>query len=336
MANPKDIQPPPRRRDLDDNNPHGPLSADDTARWTHPHQLLTSLPLSSHDAPGAASSTSSACGAAQTTRKRGGGGAAAKKDGHAPRPPNAFICYRADKIRQFREEQDPRVQGARQSEISKLIGGMWRNETAEVRKEYEQQAAIKKLEHAELYPDYHFNPIRRGKETSTTSASSSRSSTPNPRPSVLADPPGTSTRPRRRTSPSHRSNLVPSGLTLPYIDTAVSATSDESTGSRSPPHPTTDSPSSEHVPSSYRSEGELDQYSSHRSEYFTRSSSALGGYPAQYAHYADTRAWEEAGGGFEGGEWGDVPQRGGAAMYDEDLAFNVFVDDNRATGSASG
>ncbi len=45
--------------------------------------------------------------------------------------------------------------------LAKLISYMWRDEAPEVRKHYEDQAAIKKVEHAAMYPNYVYAPQRK-------------------------------------------------------------------------------------------------------------------------------------------------------------------------------
>lgn len=78
------------------------------------------------------------------------GKAAKRVDGYTPRPPNAWILYRSQQIRNLK--QDPELSKKPQSDISKIIGAMWRGESAEVRGWYELQAEVKKAEHKEMYP----------------------------------------------------------------------------------------------------------------------------------------------------------------------------------------
>ncbi|KAK4706151.1 hypothetical protein P7C70_g39, partial [Phenoliferia sp. Uapishka_3] len=108
--------------------------------------------------------------------------AAKRAEGYTPRPPNAWILYRSQQIRNLK--QDPDLAKKPQSEISKVIGQMWRTESDEVRQWYEHQAEIKKAEHKDMYPgrshrlysnffsidsdallrssDYRFQPVRKG------------------------------------------------------------------------------------------------------------------------------------------------------------------------------
>ncbi|KAL8284180.1 hypothetical protein RQP46_004929 [Phenoliferia psychrophenolica] len=87
------------------------------------------------------------------------GKAAKRADGYTPRPPNAWILYRSQQIRNLK--QDPELAKKPQSDISKVIGLMWRSENAETRAFYELQAEVKKAEHKDMYPDYRFSPVRK-------------------------------------------------------------------------------------------------------------------------------------------------------------------------------
>lgn len=82
---------------------------------------------------------------------------------HVARPPNAWILYRSDQLRIIR--QDPVISKKPQADISKLIGALWREEKAEVKLWYEQQADIKKTEHLKAHPGKSIFEIssRRGK-----------------------------------------------------------------------------------------------------------------------------------------------------------------------------
>jgi hypothetical protein len=86
--------------------------------------------------------------------KAGGAGA------QPPRPPNAWILYRSDKL----QELPPPPVGQpkpTQAEVSKIISAQWRAETDDVRALYEQRAETAKAEHARLYPNYRFAPMKR-------------------------------------------------------------------------------------------------------------------------------------------------------------------------------
>ncbi|KZT67208.1 hypothetical protein DAEQUDRAFT_647037, partial [Daedalea quercina L-15889] len=75
-----------------------------------------------------------------------------------PRPPNAWILYRSDKLRELTARRDPSAPKRLQADISKEIADLWKAEDPEVRHEYERIADIKKQEHAAAYPGYKFQP----------------------------------------------------------------------------------------------------------------------------------------------------------------------------------
>ena len=80
-----------------------------------------------------------------------------------PRPPNAWILYRSDKLQLL----PPPALGQpkpTQAEVSKIISAQWKTESDEVRAMYDERAQIAKLEHARLYPNYRFTPIKRAEK----------------------------------------------------------------------------------------------------------------------------------------------------------------------------
>ncbi|OAX39957.1 hypothetical protein K503DRAFT_799226 [Rhizopogon vinicolor AM-OR11-026] len=82
------------------------------------------------------------------------------KDVQPPRPPNAWILYRSDKLKSLPPEQ-PGAQRRAQADVSKLISEMWRSESEAVKLEYERLADAKKAEHQRLYPSYRFQPMKK-------------------------------------------------------------------------------------------------------------------------------------------------------------------------------
>ncbi|KAH8923608.1 hypothetical protein BT69DRAFT_1281298 [Atractiella rhizophila] len=78
-----------------------------------------------------------------------------------PRPPNAWILYRSDTIAELKRVRSPDLNRG-QGELSKMIAQQWKNESDAVRKWYEQQAELKKLEHREQNPGYKYQPAPRG------------------------------------------------------------------------------------------------------------------------------------------------------------------------------
>lgn len=74
-----------------------------------------------------------------------------------PRPPNAWILFRADQAKCI-----PKGAGApQQSEVSKTISQLWRDAPPEVKEHYERMADLRKQQHALQYPDYRFQPVKK-------------------------------------------------------------------------------------------------------------------------------------------------------------------------------
>lgn len=90
-------------------------------------------------------------------------GVAKKKEGAGakpPRPPNAWIIYRSDKLQNLPPPPLGQPKPT-QAEVSKIIGAQWRGETEDVRALYDQRAETAKAEHARMYPDYRFAPVKK-------------------------------------------------------------------------------------------------------------------------------------------------------------------------------
>ncbi|TFK25502.1 hypothetical protein FA15DRAFT_755736 [Coprinopsis marcescibilis] len=78
----------------------------------------------------------------------------------APRPPNAWILYRSDKLKQLPEPAKGEPKRA-QADVSRLISTMWRNESDATRAYYEQLADLRKAEHSLMYPGYRYVPMKK-------------------------------------------------------------------------------------------------------------------------------------------------------------------------------
>lgn len=77
-----------------------------------------------------------------------------------PRPPNAWIIYRSDKLQSLPPPPLGQPKPT-QAEVSKIISAQWRAESEDVRAIYDQRAETAKAEHARLYPDYRFAPMKK-------------------------------------------------------------------------------------------------------------------------------------------------------------------------------
>ncbi len=78
----------------------------------------------------------------------------------APRPPNAWIIYRSDKVHQL-PPLEPGQPRRAQADVSKMISSMWANESEQTRQEYERRAEEAKAAHALKYPGYRFKPMKK-------------------------------------------------------------------------------------------------------------------------------------------------------------------------------
>lgn len=89
-----------------------------------------------------------------------GMGAGPGGPGQPPRPANAWILYRSDKMKDIAPTL-PGQPKPPQADISKLIAAMWKSEQPEVRQHYEALSDMKKAEHLALYPGYRFQPMKK-------------------------------------------------------------------------------------------------------------------------------------------------------------------------------
>ncbi len=109
-----------------------------------------------------------------------------------PRPPNAFILYRSNKMRELSSKESPTGEGLSkldyQRQLSKRIGELWRGETDEVKAIFYEKSQQAAREHAERYPEYRFKPARKAAAAKNTSpASTSRKGTADKTPERKVD-----------------------------------------------------------------------------------------------------------------------------------------------------
>jgi len=77
-----------------------------------------------------------------------------------PRPPNAFILYRAQ-LHPHMKQHNPELHN---NEISKALGKRWKGEPEEVKEKYKQMALEVKARHTAEYPDYQYAPRKAGEK----------------------------------------------------------------------------------------------------------------------------------------------------------------------------
>ncbi|KAE9404754.1 hypothetical protein BT96DRAFT_916635 [Gymnopus androsaceus JB14] len=76
--------------------------------------------------------------------------------GYIPRPPNAFMLFRADFVKQ---KHVPNSIETNHSSLSKIIGSCWRSLPIDEKAVWEKRARVEKAEHKRKYPEYRFRPV---------------------------------------------------------------------------------------------------------------------------------------------------------------------------------
>jgi transcription factor SOX7/8/10/18 (SOX group E/F) len=73
------------------------------------------------------------------------------------RPPNAFILY-SQAMRTSVRQENPSLSN---TEVSRLLGKMWKDVPAEAKLHYKQQATVAQAEFKRVHPDYTYRKARR-------------------------------------------------------------------------------------------------------------------------------------------------------------------------------
>ncbi|KAJ4471546.1 hypothetical protein J3R30DRAFT_1092755 [Lentinula aciculospora] len=89
--------------------------------------------------------------------------------GYIPRPPNAFMLFRADFVKQ---KHVPNSIETNHSSLSKIIGSCWRSLPTEEKAIWEKRARVEKAEHKRKYPEYRFRPVHNKNKTKAADAPS--------------------------------------------------------------------------------------------------------------------------------------------------------------------
>ncbi|KAG2008833.1 specific transcriptional repressor [Coprinopsis cinerea AmutBmut pab1-1] len=101
-----------------------------------------------------------------------------RSQGYIPRPPNAFMLFRADFVRQ---KHVPGSIETNHGSLSKIIGNCWRSLPLEEKKVWEQKAKQEKAAHKIQYPNYRFRPVHNKKKKQAEAAARAQSSDPEKR-----------------------------------------------------------------------------------------------------------------------------------------------------------
>ncbi|OSD05036.1 hypothetical protein PYCCODRAFT_1423556 [Trametes coccinea BRFM310] len=90
--------------------------------------------------------------------------------GYIPRPPNAFMLFRANFVRQ---KHVPGTIETNHGSLSKIIGNCWRALPLEEKRFWEIEAKKAKAAHKERYPNYRFRPVHNKNKKKAEAASAS-------------------------------------------------------------------------------------------------------------------------------------------------------------------
>ncbi|KAJ7024496.1 hypothetical protein C8F04DRAFT_1301977 [Mycena alexandri] len=101
-----------------------------------------------------------------------------RSQGYVPRPPNAFMLFRADFVRQ---KHVPGSIETNHGSLSKIIGNCWRALPLAEKHIWETKAKHAKAEHKLKYPDYKFRPVH-NKRGAAGAASAANPAPPPPQP----------------------------------------------------------------------------------------------------------------------------------------------------------
>ncbi|KAF8829487.1 hypothetical protein F5879DRAFT_921851 [Lentinula edodes] len=94
--------------------------------------------------------------------------------GYIPRPPNAFMLFRADFVKQ---KHVPNSIETNHSSLSKIIGSCWRSLPTEEKAIWEKRARAEKAEHKRKYPEYRFRPVHNKNKTKSADSPSANKKT---------------------------------------------------------------------------------------------------------------------------------------------------------------
>lgn len=119
------------------------LQQDSSSSYTPPNASSTSNEQSS-----LRQSSSSSKGKRTNSRKQ--------PVGHIPRPKNAFILFRCDFVR---EQKIPETVERNHRNISRIVGNVWRQMSAEEKAPWVQRADEERLSHLLAYPNYRYSPV---------------------------------------------------------------------------------------------------------------------------------------------------------------------------------
>ncbi|KLO20368.1 hypothetical protein SCHPADRAFT_884447 [Schizopora paradoxa] len=140
--------------------PVPPISTHTSSYFSYlDHPSAMTGPIRTKDAVDSRSPSASGSNTAATTMGHPSTSAKPYKGKNPPRPLNAWIIYRREKLQEILK--DPENKRLPQSELSKKISALWKAETDDSRARFEYEANLSKAQHQKDYPDYQFRPMKR-------------------------------------------------------------------------------------------------------------------------------------------------------------------------------
>ncbi|CAG8472568.1 10403_t:CDS:2 [Scutellospora calospora] len=96
-------------------------------------------------------------------RRLNGGSLTSSKpyDVKVPRPPNAFIIYHRTKSKELAKIKSKARTASDERHPSKTVAEMWREESEEVKLQYQREADLALVEHKKKYPYYKYRPKKK-------------------------------------------------------------------------------------------------------------------------------------------------------------------------------
>ncbi|CAG8452046.1 11058_t:CDS:2 [Dentiscutata heterogama] len=111
-------------------------------------------------------------------RRLNGGSLTSSKsfDVKVPRPPNAFIIYHRTKSKELAKIKS-KARNSDERHPSKTVAEMWREESEEVKLQYQREADLALVEHKKKYPYYKYRPKKRDSKNKCSLSFNSADST---------------------------------------------------------------------------------------------------------------------------------------------------------------
>lgn len=154
--------------------------------------------------------------------------------GHIPRPPNAFILFRAEFVK---NRHIPDTIETQHSGLSKIVGACWRKLPFEERAIWEEKAKSASEEHKEKHPGYKYRPAPARTSTKKAAAPSKREAAAAQKPLQITAPAQQQQAAQAERKAEDVAQLLLNGKRGPELDAAFNDLQRERTQHQPPPSP---------------------------------------------------------------------------------------------------